>query len=499
MGKALDWIGPDGCRSVAESIIPRIDDRKSTDAEIWAPCPFHDEQEASFSYNPGKDSFSCFGCDARGDLIALYGALHGLDASAAFREFRDAHAPGVALQRRPALRTPSRSSAEATVVTPKDTHLPSETWQGRAQALVQAAHQQLLGNAAQMEWLAARGIHARSVHRHRLGWIDQDLFKSYASWGLDPEFKADGREKRLWIPAGLLIPTYRGETIVHLQIRRPEGEPRFYMMPGSGADPAPMLHIRGTWPGQNRAAIVIEAALDAILVAQEAGDLVDVIAVRAAKNLPADVQDVDTARAIAWFGLWLDRDAAGDGGTTKWMASTTGDRGKQDGGFVQAIGASAADIRPQGQGKMDPGDCHKAGLSIRQHILDHLPRAWRPRAESPTVAPGRSHLGTGENKPQSVQLHPDVVEFGRLLEKCPLLAIVSDECVSLKAMRRNAQGVLIPDAVWETKHWSVMAHADRLFWAMGQERSAVQDFLETHPDARTGISGRNYWAGMNRK
>ena len=98
-----------------------------------------------------------------------------------------------------------------------------------------------------------------------------------------------------------------------------------------------------------------------------------------------------------------------------------------------------------------------------------------------------------------MQIHPDVIEFGRLLEKCPLVATVSDECVSLKAMRRNAQGALVPDAIWETKHWSVMAHADRLFWAMGQERSAVQDFLETHPDARTGISGRNFWAGMNRK
>ena len=106
MGKALEWLSPDGCRTVAESIIPRIDDRKSTDAEIWAPCPFHQEEEASFSYNPGKDSFSCFGCDARGDLISLYGHLNGLDASTAFREFRAAHAPGVQLKRRPALRTP---------------------------------------------------------------------------------------------------------------------------------------------------------------------------------------------------------------------------------------------------------------------------------------------------------------------------------------------------------------------------------------------------------
>lgn len=37
MGKAIEWLSQDGCRTVAESIIPRIDDRKSTDAEILAP------------------------------------------------------------------------------------------------------------------------------------------------------------------------------------------------------------------------------------------------------------------------------------------------------------------------------------------------------------------------------------------------------------------------------------------------------------------------------
>jgi len=362
--------------------------------------------------------------------------------------------------------------------------------------LVDAAHQQLLANKDQMAWLSARGIHSRTVHRFRLGWVEQDLFRSFESWGLPPEFKKDGKEKRLWIPAGLLIPTYRGETIVHLQIRRPDGEPRFYMMPGSANDPAPMLYIRGTWPGPNRAAIVVEASLDAILVAQEAGDLVDVIAVRAAKNLPADEVDVEKARGTAWFGLWLDRDSAGDGGTIKWLHSAIGDSSRPDGGFAQAVKASGDDIRPEGQGKMDPGDCHKLGISIRQHIIDHLPRAWRPRTERSTVAAGQTVLGAGEKKSPSVQLHPDVLEFGRLLEKCPLMAIVSEDCLSLRAMRRNHDGQIVPDVSWEMMHWALMQRADALFWAPGQERSVVQDYLSAHPAAATGVHGKNYWAPM---
>lgn len=147
---------------------------------------------------------------------------------------------------------------------------------------------------------------------------------------------------------------------------------------------------------------------------------------------------------------------------------------------------------------MDPGDCHKLGMSIRQHVLDVLPRAWRPKPERQTVASGSNILGAGETKPCQVQErpHPDVVEFGRLLEKCPLVAIVSDARISLRAMRRDDQGGQVEDPTWELKHWSIMAQADRLFWAPGQDRSAVQDFLEQHPDAAVGISGRNYWAAM---
>ncbi len=44
-----------------------------------APCPFHQETKPSFSINPDKGLFYCFGCQASGDLIDFYGQINGLD------------------------------------------------------------------------------------------------------------------------------------------------------------------------------------------------------------------------------------------------------------------------------------------------------------------------------------------------------------------------------------------------------------------------------------
>ena len=96
-----------------------------------------------------------------------------------------------------------------------------------------------------------------------------------------------------------------------------------------------------------------------------------------------------------------------------------------------------------------------------------------------------------------------VVRLGRLFRVAPLVCRYADDAIWIMAARRTPDGQwsrmddgsLIPDPSWEMTHWDMMREASRLFW----HDRAVQDFLETHPDARTGISGRNFWAGMNRK
>ena len=41
-------------------------------------CPFHQERTASFSVNPQKNIFKCFGCGVSGDQINLYARLNDI-------------------------------------------------------------------------------------------------------------------------------------------------------------------------------------------------------------------------------------------------------------------------------------------------------------------------------------------------------------------------------------------------------------------------------------
>ncbi len=46
---------------------------------LVGPCPFHQETKPSFSVNPEEGLYYCFGCQAAGDVIEFYRAIHGVD------------------------------------------------------------------------------------------------------------------------------------------------------------------------------------------------------------------------------------------------------------------------------------------------------------------------------------------------------------------------------------------------------------------------------------
>ncbi len=47
--------------------------------ELVGFCPFHEDDNPSFSYNIDQDAFNCLGCGAKGDLVALWCHHQGLD------------------------------------------------------------------------------------------------------------------------------------------------------------------------------------------------------------------------------------------------------------------------------------------------------------------------------------------------------------------------------------------------------------------------------------
>lgn len=65
--------------------------RRRGHTEYVASCPFHDEQTPSFSVNPDRGLYRCFGCGAAGDVISYLKSKRGMSFKEAMRyleEFR---------------------------------------------------------------------------------------------------------------------------------------------------------------------------------------------------------------------------------------------------------------------------------------------------------------------------------------------------------------------------------------------------------------------------
>ncbi|MDY0228359.1 MAG: CHC2 zinc finger domain-containing protein [Desulfomicrobium apsheronum] len=455
--------------------------------EYASACPFPDCVSKSatpdrFRIWPEQGEagkYWCRGCDRNGDAINLLMELDG-------KNFREAAAiVGKRLDPRPAVRTPRMPApVAAPVATVRTPNMPPEQWTERAGAIAAKAAETLLADPARLEWLAKRGITAKTAARFGLGWNLEPIIRPYPAWGLPAEtWPESGKPKYVRVPAGLVIPWRDGETVLRLRVRQLDAEPKYYVIPGGAKNPQPLMVLPGTWAGQHKAVVLCEAELDAILLAQEVGDLVTVIALGSAQTRPEDELAVHTVQSAAWIGLWLDRDKAGDDYTAKWM---------------QAYADTAEDIRPQGDGKMDPGDTYAAGVSIREHVLTSLPPAWRI-GRSATVqreqGGGAEKQGEGSAEGPKMLVAESVREFGQLLKLGPIVCKSSDAGMSVMAVKSEGSGRIVQDGRWEAFHWDLMRKVSDMFWY----DEAVFNYIDSHPSAATGVHGKNYWAGLARK
>lgn len=70
-------------------IVRRYVELKPNGARFVAPCPFHQETKPSFSVNPEKGFFYCFGCHASGDIFEFYSKINGLEFKETLEELAD--------------------------------------------------------------------------------------------------------------------------------------------------------------------------------------------------------------------------------------------------------------------------------------------------------------------------------------------------------------------------------------------------------------------------
>ncbi|MCX5876626.1 MAG: CHC2 zinc finger domain-containing protein [Deltaproteobacteria bacterium] len=327
----------------------------SKGGEYHGPCPLCGGTDRFHVWPEQGEhgSWWCRGCAKGGDAIQYLRDIEGMGYKAACARL------GVEPQAAPAAnQIPAQRQAQT--FTPTQVSAPEDVWSTKAGAFVKYCHEQLLNNPDQLTWLAQRGIDAVQVVKFRLGFNPANAWRERTAWGLPVELKPEtGKPKKLWLPLGLVIPVLADGLVVQLRIRRPDGDLRYFVVPGSNR--APLITRRDA-----EAFVVVESGLDAILLDGLAGDLVGVVAMGNDSAKPSADLFPLLAQA-AHLSICLDSDATRKNPTTGKMESP----GAKSSLWWLSQFRQAERIPVIG-GK-DPGDAFKAGVDLRAWVLAGLP------------------------------------------------------------------------------------------------------------------------------
>lgn len=433
---------------------------KQYGGEFVGPCPFCREGNDRFHVWPDHPKWKgggwwCRICQKSGDLIAFFMQMDGLTYKQA------CHAAGVDSKdyghRKP--ESMVRRSVKP-VFKPAVYDPPSDLWMGKAIEFVDRCHEALMASPAALEKLARdRGITADTVQRFKLGMNAKDFYRPRAAWGLPEEIKeATGKPKKLWIPRGLVVPYLVDGKVMRIRVRRPkadlksESDIRYYFVPGSS--PAIMMIADA-----QRAAMVIESELDGILVAQDAGDIIGVIALGTAASKP-DAACAGFVKSAAVILVSLDYDQAGIASAEWWTGQY-----------------SQAEFWPVPEGK-DPGEMWKR-FDVRSWVLAGFPDAWLDGPEDKNKVsspPAPAEFEPVDKKDPASELPPAVMELYGLLRTSPVRILSTQK-------RRKIE---------EAPAWNNNDASKRISRLVFADLS-VDDYLIGHPSSV--IDGKNFLYG----
>ena len=257
---------------------------------------------------------------------------------------------------------------------------PAEKWQQKAADLVEHAHQQLLTNSLQLDYLAGRGLPCEAIEKYRLGYLPEDYYRDRAAWGL-PEETSDktGKPKKLWLPQGIVIPWAdpAGSGSIHrIRIRkqnvRDAKDPRYHWLPGSGND---IICLNPT----AKAHVIVESDLDGLLIDWLAGDLVGTVPLGSCSTRPKATafESLQHSRRIL---VALDFDKPQWNEQKQRMVAP----GAEACGWWSKTFPQTWKRWPVPDGK-DPGEAFQVGIDLRQWVSDGLPPAMRVEIKAPVI------------------------------------------------------------------------------------------------------------------
>jgi len=427
----------------------------STKGGEWqGPCPGCGEGTNRFHVWPyqhdGKGSYWCRVCEKAGDNIQFLIDFDGLT-------FKEACASlNITLPDRSGYRGASASHKEKPDFSPSQHIPPADLWQEKAQKFIAWARGNLTKNTEVLSWLDRRGISAETAADYYLGWNPgedgNDIYRNRGSWGL-PEFKKDdGKIKALWIPRGLVIPNVIDGVVYRIRIRRPEGEPRYYVIPGSSMSTMILERTR-------RAFVVVESELDAIAVV--ANNLTAGAVGLGSSHAKPDAEAYEVLKEALQILISLDYDDAGRKALAWWKAQF--DR---------------CDRWPVPQGK-DPGEAYGMGIDLDQWIQTGLP----PVLTMETIKP------KGETIPQKAEAFLEKLKTKGLRDETIPTKPVPPLVLELRDLLLKNPGVKIINT---KDRFTALRHGKYVGGRIGDlifRSPEVMDYIMNHPSEE--IDGQN--------
>lgn len=264
----------------------------STNGGEWAgPCPLCGGGDRFLVWpNRGKEggSYWCRQCNIGGDVIQYCRDVRKMSfPEACLRVGREL--PGPSYRRSVKKTQASTMQYHATPALQQETSVVDPgLWQARARTLVDETTYNLWHYQQDrwLKWLTShRGLHEETVKEASLGVMLLDRWPEPQTWGLAPEFKEDGRVKRVWLAQGHTIPLLEGSEVLRIKFRRPKsaGDPRYLFLRGS----SPQVRVINP---HSLSFVIVENELDGLLVAQEGSSLgIGVIALGSASVKPGSL------------------------------------------------------------------------------------------------------------------------------------------------------------------------------------------------------------------
>ena len=197
-----------------------------------------------------------------------------------------------------------------------------------------------------IEQLTKRGLSIDAINRYKIGYNENAQFIERSEWSV-PE--SDG--KKLWIPAGIVIPSINTQNeVIRLKIRRTDWSPtdkmgKYIAIPGSKSG----LTVLGET--RYKQMVVVESELDAYALHYVLSTVAFVVGIGSNIKNPGPIVDAFARKKHVF--VCADND---EGGNTMWQK-------------WRALYAHSARLSPP-TGK-DIGESIEAGLDVRAWVLGY--------------------------------------------------------------------------------------------------------------------------------